>query len=444
MPSHEPKITSCPPLTSLEESIFHTLTEAAKESGTIVRVAGGWVRDKLLGIESEDIDIAVDNMSGENFAKLVAKYAGGSRKQKVTVVRANPEQSKHLATAILSIDNRNIDFANLRKEDYADSRIPTIEPGTPYEDASRRDLTINALFLNLNSYDEPKIEDYIGGLDDLKNHIAKTPIDATKTFIDDPLRILRAVRFAAKYSLSMSYDIMSASHQSEVQMALKTKVSSERIWKEIAGQEFSDRWKPGFLNGKNPYAGISFAWKMQLLPILFDVNMPHPAVFALSNYNYDPETVLVKNLTTLWCDKTDRKTKRLLDNLHAPANIIRRIIKLKKHIGWSTNVSNSIFRERIVDIGHDWPIAADISILLNSQSPALKYRAQRLIKEMGGVIPKLPINGNDLKDLGIKPGPKMGKILTQITHEWYHNPKLTKDTALRLAREFSLCNTPLI
>lgn len=436
MPSCEPKIIPCPPLTPLEEAIFRTLTEAAKESGTIVRIAGGWVRDKLLGIESEDIDVAVDNMSGEEFAKRVANCMDGRGKQEITVVQANPEQSKHLATAMLYVGGRNIDFANLRKEDYADSRIPTIEPGTPYEDASRRDLTINSLFLNLNSYDEPKIEDYVGGYQDLKNKLARTPIDPIKTFRDDPLRILRTIRFASKYGLAIAYDIMNAAHASDVQLAIKTKVSAERIWKEIAGQGFSNtHWKPGFLNGTNPTGALVFAWKMQLMPFLFDVISPPPVLFALApRSDYDPETTLVRYLAGMWSENTDRKTQKLLDKLKAPNNIARRVLKVKKHVDWDNAMSDGAFREQIVDIGHDWGPAADLSILLNDQPPSLRYRAQMLVDGMGGVIPKLPINGNDLQDMGIKPGPEMGKILTNITHEWYNNPKLTRDAALQMAK----------
>lgn len=431
MPSSQPKIiNNCIALTKLEQEIFHILKNVAHEtSGTIVRVAGGWVRDKLLGIESDDIDIAVNNMSGEEFAKKVTKY---TENKNISIIKANPEQSKHLATAMLNVCGRNVDFANLRKENYADSRIPIIEPGAPFEDASRRDLTINSLFYNLNN---STIEDYVGGYDDLQKRIARTPINPNQTFLDDPLRILRTIRFAAKYNLSMSFEILNAGHVPEIQEALKTKVSPERIWKEMAGQGS----KPGFLNGRNPVIALTFAWRMQLMPFLFDLKMPPPIVLVLSNYNYDPETILIRNLAAIWYNKTDRKTQILLKKLKAPTNIAKRVLKLKKHVDWSNKMTDAIFREKIVDVGCDWSSAADLSILINNQPPILKYRAKSLVGSMNGIVPKLPINGNDLKKLGIRPGSKMGRIFDKVTKAWFANPQLSKDAALQIAESVEKC-----
>ncbi len=121
-------------------------------------MAGGWVRDKLLGMESDDIDIALDDMSGEQFAKLTNNKYG--------VIKPNPDKSKHLETATMCIEGGSIDLANLRSEKYTDkSRVPTIQIGTPQMDAYRRDLTINSLFYNIN---DNKVEDFTGkGISDL-------------------------------------------------------------------------------------------------------------------------------------------------------------------------------------------------------------------------------------------------------------------------------------
>ena len=99
---------------------------------------GGWVRDKLLGEESDDIDIAVSDMTGQGFAMLLHEYlvSVGIETSNIGVIQANPDQSKHLETATIRIEGHWIDFANLRKEVYLDhSRIPIMEFGTPYEDA---------------------------------------------------------------------------------------------------------------------------------------------------------------------------------------------------------------------------------------------------------------------------------------------------------------------
>ncbi len=248
-------------LTPKEQKIFTVLRKVVSEKApnTTLRVAGGWMRDKLLGLESNDIDIAVDNMTGEEFARLISGN--------VSVVEANPEQSKHLATAMVRLEGLPIDFVNLRTETYADSRIPEMKFGTPEEDASRRDLTINSMFFNINTNE---VEDFCGGMEDLKNNIARTPLDPVQTFMDDPLRILRAIRFASRFNLKVDERLIRAAQLPEVQEAFRTKISHERIWAELAGKKDGDKYKPGLLNGPNPVLAISLLKEMGFMELIFD------------------------------------------------------------------------------------------------------------------------------------------------------------------------------
>ena len=147
-------------LTPLEERLFALLLEAANNTQTVVRIAGGWARDKLLNLNSDDIDVALDNVTGEVFAHAVKQVlikhdiSSGS----IAIIAANPEQSKHLETATMRVLDLEVDFVNLRAETYSsDSRIPTSTFGSALEDAYRRDFTINAIFYNLN---EGKVEDF--------------------------------------------------------------------------------------------------------------------------------------------------------------------------------------------------------------------------------------------------------------------------------------------
>lgn len=248
-------------LTHKEKQIFDLLRKVVSEKApeTTLRVAGGWVRDKILGLESNDIDIAVDNMTGEEFARLLS--------DKVSVVEANPEQSKHLATAMVRLQGLPIDFVNLRTETYTDSRIPEMKFGTPEEDASRRDLTINAMFYNINT---GEVEDFCGGMEDLKRRVARTPLDPVQTFMDDPLRILRTVRFVARYDMEVDYALIRAVKRRGVREAFKSKISHERIWAELAGKKDGDKYKPGILNGPNPTLGVSLLKEMGLMELIFD------------------------------------------------------------------------------------------------------------------------------------------------------------------------------
>lgn len=211
---------------------------AQANQGTVLRVAGGWVRDKLLGKESDDVDMALDNVSGAAFAESLNTFLQeqGLETRSIGVIQANPDQSKHLETARVLVLGHWIDFTNLRTETYrADSRIPEMAFGSANDDAHRRDFTINALFYNLQT---DQVEDLTGkGLDDLlgSNGVIRTPLPALTTFLDDPLRLLRAVRFAARFALPLEETIVEAAKDGELQRALYEKVSRERVGIEIEG-----------------------------------------------------------------------------------------------------------------------------------------------------------------------------------------------------------------
>ncbi|EER08907.1 conserved hypothetical protein [Perkinsus marinus ATCC 50983] len=225
-------------LTEKETAIFKVIMDTIHHFhlNTVPRAAGGWVRDKLLGKESDDIDIAVDDMSGEAFAYKVKDFltrtSPGASCSSVGVVRANPDQSKHLETATLRVFDISLDVNNLRTETYTlDSRIPVVALGTPQEDASRRDFTINALFYNLRT---ASVEDFTGtGLADLRAGVIRTPLEPTITFQDDPLRILRAVRFSTRLGFKLDDEIMKAASDPNIYGLLLVKVSRERWGVEI-------------------------------------------------------------------------------------------------------------------------------------------------------------------------------------------------------------------
>ncbi|KAF2739036.1 tRNA nucleotidyltransferase [Polyplosphaeria fusca] len=201
----------------------------------VLRIAGGWVRDKLLGITSNDIDVAINSMTGEQFGEKVNEYLekpGNASKYGPAVslhkIKANPDKSKHLETAAMNILGREIEFVNLRKEVYAaDSRTPQMEFGTPEEDASRRDATINAMFYNLNT---DEVEDFTGkGREDMAAKLMRTPLEPYQTFKDDPLRILRLIRFASRLNFKIVPEAEKAMEDAEILEALKIKISRERV-----------------------------------------------------------------------------------------------------------------------------------------------------------------------------------------------------------------------
>jgi tRNA nucleotidyltransferase/poly(A) polymerase len=218
-------------LTPEEKELFSILLDVVrtKTPKTIVRVVGGWTRDKLLGKQPHDIDLMVDNIGGPEFAKIVTSYLGMSGPH---VIRANPEQSKNLETARMYIplssgNTLEIDVAKTRQDVYQDSsRIPVTVDATAEADSLRRDLTINSIFYNILS---KTVEDFTGyGLSDLQNHVIRTPLDPYKTFSDDPLRCLRTLRFSARYGWKITPEVFKALSDPIVRDKLKSKVSRER------------------------------------------------------------------------------------------------------------------------------------------------------------------------------------------------------------------------
>ena len=215
-------------LTEKEKECFSIIMNILKKNNltsTICRVAGGWVRDKLLGKESDDIDIALNDMKGSTLANLINEelYPG---KNKVGIIQQNVEKGKNLETATIKVCQTWIDLVNLRCEDK--NKI-----GTPLTDAERRDLSINSLFYNIK---EEKVEDFTNkGIHDLENGIIETPIDAEITFRDDPLRILRMLRFAIKYKFRIGFNINNyiEKNKEEIVKNFYDNISKERIEKEL-------------------------------------------------------------------------------------------------------------------------------------------------------------------------------------------------------------------
>jgi len=243
-----------------------------KSAGPLqVRVAGGWVRDKLLGLQTHDVDITLNKLTGVPFAKLIQKYLTSlppthparcqTKYPKIGVIAANPAQSKHLETATMKVHNIDIDICHLRSEEIYEehSRIPTASIGTPYEDAMRRDFTINSLFYNLHT---KQVEDWTRrGMDDLRHKRLVTPLDAETTFIDDPLRVLRAIRFSVRYQLDLDEGLETACQLRKIHKALQVKVSRERIGKELEGM----------LSGKgaNPQRALATIARLKLAGCVF-------------------------------------------------------------------------------------------------------------------------------------------------------------------------------
>lgn len=167
-------------------------------------------------------------MLPETQAHYSCNDGGGAILGALAKIDANPEKSKHLETATVKIFGLQIDLVNLRKETYvADSRNPTkLEFGTAEEDALRRDSTINALFYNIHTLE---IEDFSGrGLQDLERETIKTPLPPMQTFKDDPLRVLRHIRFASRLGFAIDPCDLQAMRDPDIRAEFMRKVAMEK------------------------------------------------------------------------------------------------------------------------------------------------------------------------------------------------------------------------
>ena len=208
----------------LHKKIFEIISETAEEQGIRAFVIGGYVRDCFLGRPSNDIDVVVEG-SGIDFARAVGEKTG-----------KYVSYFKNFGTAMLHYQGDEIEFVGARRESYRrESRKPIVENGTLEDDQMRRDFTINAMAFSLQKDSFGELVDPFGGIRDLASGIIRTPLDPDTTYSDDPLRMLRAVRFATKLSTSeLQFTIVPESVSSMQRMAERLKIlSAERVADEV-------------------------------------------------------------------------------------------------------------------------------------------------------------------------------------------------------------------
>lgn len=205
----------------LNKDIFHNISKAADKLGLECYVVGGYVRDLFLERPSNDIDVVVVG-SGIKVAHELKNILGK---------QAHISIFKNFGTAQVKYKNIEVEFVGARKESYShDSRKPLVENGTLEDDQNRRDFTINAMAICLNSHLFGKLIDPFGGIDDLWDGIIRTPLDPDVTFSDDPLRMMRCVRFATQLNFFIEDDTFAALERNAERIKI---ISNERIIEEL-------------------------------------------------------------------------------------------------------------------------------------------------------------------------------------------------------------------
>ena len=244
--------------TDKELFIFDKIALAAAELEMDTYAIGGFVRDKILRRPTKDMDIVCTG-DGIKLAEKVAEYF--TPKPQVNVF-------KTFGTAQIKFEDEEIEFVGARKESYSfDSRKPAVAPGTLADDQNRRDFTINALAVSLNKKDFGQLIDPFNGLKDLGNKIIKTPLAPDKTFSDDPLRMMRAIRFAAQLDFVITEETLQSIKDNAGRIAI---ISKERIADELNK----------ILCCQKPSIGFDLLFKTGILQIIF------PQMVALAGAEY--------------------------------------------------------------------------------------------------------------------------------------------------------------
>ncbi len=242
----------------LVNPVFPLIAESAKDMGCRAFVVGGFVRDMLLGHPSKDIDVVVEGR-GIALALKVAEKIGKNIKVRIF---------KNFGTAMLRFREWEIEFVGARKESYrSSSRKPIVEDGTLEDDQKRRDFTINAMSISLNEPDYGRLTDPFNGLQDLHDKIIRTPLDPDMTYSDDPLRMMRAVRFATQLNFTIETESLNAIGRNAHRIRI---VSTERITEELNKIILSPK----------PSLGFKLLYQTGLLAIIF------PEMAALQGAEY--------------------------------------------------------------------------------------------------------------------------------------------------------------
>ena len=218
----------------LKHPIFKTISQVAENEQLETYVVGGYVRDLLLNRPSTDIDFVCVG-SGIQLAEAVKKALGGQVPLSVF---------KNFGTAMIKDGDLELEFVGARKESYQrDSRKPIVEDGSLEDDQNRRDFAMNAMAISLNDSNYGELIDPFGGVEDLKERLIKTPLEPKTTFSDDPLRMMRAIRFASQ----LKFDIDADTFQGIIDMKDRISiVSKERIIVEMNKIILSDEPSYGF------------------------------------------------------------------------------------------------------------------------------------------------------------------------------------------------------
>ena len=439
-------------------------------------IAGGYVRDYVMGKDPKDLDLMVNKVNGGiEFANWVTQRIGNHKHGSNPVIFPRFGTAKFNLNGIthngLDLSGMDIEAVMPRAEKYsAGSRKPEVGFSSLQGDAERRDLTVNALFKNLST---GEILDLTGkGMQDIQKGIVRTPLEPSKTFTDDPLRMLRVVRFYAKYNWSIPKHIIKALKNNSQQLE---NISDERISDELNKM----------LMTANPDKAIKLLKITNLLQYVIPelkqaikMTQNHHHKMDVFSHTLDvlkkTQPILAQRLMGLFHDigkvvtrsvtptgvhfyghehEGAKMAEQIMRRLKYPTEMIDAVktgvenhMRLKHGGDTAVDLSDKTLRKFVADVGdqlenvlnliHADNIAHSESSSMPNQIDFVKTRLKSL--ETTTAKPKLPITGFDLqKELGLKPGPIFTEIMKSITDAWFENPSISRSEALDIAKKIA-------
>jgi putative nucleotidyltransferase with HDIG domain len=455
------------------ESFIREMIKGSEWEGKVFAV-GGFVRDEVMGKNPKDLDVVVNkHQGGIEFTTWLARKLGIYKQS------SNPVTFPSFGTANLRLDGvvRNgidytgeeIDAVMPRAEQYHDksTRKPSAVQFTSLaDDAKRRDLTINAIYKNIST---GEIFDPVNGVEDIKNKHIRTLVNPDLIYTDDALRMFRAVRFATQLGFELDPDIVSGIKRNLHRLS---NTSKERMRDELNK----------ILKTNNPDRGIKLLRDTGLLPYLAKelqgaVGMTQNVHHKDDVFDHTMEVLkktkpeLIQRLTALFHDigkvvtRSETPTgvhfyghedagadivERIMRDLKYPTELINAVklgvknhMRLKSGGDTAVKLSDKALRkfkiemgehlENLLDVMHADNIAHASASAMPNQIENVRKRLDNL--EITVDKPNLPINGFDLKRLGLKPGPLFSEIMSAVTDAWYENPNIGKEEAIQIAKQ---------
>lgn len=426
--------------------VFKKVALAAQKLGFPAFVVGGYVRDLIINRPNKDIDFVCLG-SGIRLAEEVAKALGNVP---VTVF-------KNFGTAMIKLGDRELEFVGARKESYReDSRKPVVEDGTLEEDQQRRDFTINAMAISLQQGDYGTLVDPFGGVQHLKEKVIKTPLDPVITFSDDPLRMLRAIRFAAQ----LNFDIEANTFQAIIDQASRLRiVSMERVNVELNKIILSPTPSYGFkLLFHSGLLKQFFPEMVALHGVEYQDNKAHKDNFFHTLQVLDNVAKVSDDLWLRWAailhdiakpatkrfdreagwtfhgheDKGARMVPGIFRRLKLPLNekmeFVQKLVRLHlRPIALVKEVSDSAIRRLLFEAGND--VEALMALCRADITSKNNDKVARYLRNFDEVERKMidleardkirnfqpPVTGDEIIKLyGINPGPIIGEIKDEI------------------------------